>query len=69
MVSVKVPSCGSTNHGGCQLWVIIGTWDTRVDWEAWHEDATFVETRKRLEGLEAQPSEQWWHEVILDVQP
>ena len=49
--------------------VIIGTWDTRAAWEAWHEDATFVETRKRLEGLEAQPGEQWWHEVILDVQP
>jgi predicted aminopeptidase len=29
----------------------------------------FLETRKRLEGLEAQPGEQWWHEVILDVQP
>ena len=69
LVTVKVPSFGSTNQGGCQLWVIIGTWDTRVDWEAWHEDATFVETRKRLEGLEAQPGAQWWHEVILDVQP
>ena len=49
--------------------VIIGTWDTRAAWEAWHGDATFVETRKRLEGLEAQPGDQWWHEVILDVQP
>ena len=49
--------------------VIIGTWETRADWEAWHEDATFVETRKRLEGLEAQPGDQWWHEVILDVRP
>ena len=49
--------------------VIIGTWDTRAAWEAWHEDATFTETRKRLEGLEAQPGQQWWHEVLLDVQP
>jgi heme-degrading monooxygenase HmoA len=49
--------------------VIIGTWDTRSAWESWHEDATFVETRKRLEGLEAQPGEQWWYEVILDTQP
>jgi len=49
--------------------VIIGTWDTRAAWEAWHEDAAFVVTRKRIEGLEAQPSDQWWHEVILDVQP
>ena len=49
--------------------VIIGTWDTRAAWEAWHGDAAFVETRKRIEGLEAQPSDQWWHEVILDMQP
>ena len=41
----------------------------RAAWEAWHEDVAFLETRKRIEGLEAQPSDQWWHEVILDVQP
>jgi hypothetical protein len=65
LVSVKVPSCGSTNQGGCQLWVIIVTWDTHA---AWHEDATFVETRKRHRGTHGKPGEQWWHEVILDVQ-
>jgi heme-degrading monooxygenase HmoA len=47
--------------------VIIGTWQTRADWEAWHTDKTFAATRERLEGLEAGPSQQWWHEVILDV--
>ena len=47
--------------------VIIGTWQTRADWEAWHTDEAFTETRKRLEGLESSPSEQWWHEVILEV--
>jgi heme-degrading monooxygenase HmoA len=46
--------------------VIIGTWQTRADWEAWHADATFAETRKRLDGLEDGPPKQWWHEVILD---
>ncbi len=44
--------------------VIVGTWQTRADWEAWHNDKTFAETRKRLEGLEAGPPEQWWHEVL-----
>jgi heme-degrading monooxygenase HmoA len=47
--------------------VLIGTWKTRADWEAWHRDPAFAETRKRLEGLEAAPSEEWWHEVILDA--
>ncbi len=47
--------------------VIVGSWETRADWEAWHKDKAFEETRKRLEGLEAGPSEHWWHEVVLDV--
>ena len=47
--------------------VLIGTWQTRADWEAWHTDLTFAETRKRLEGLEATPREEWWHEVVLDM--
>jgi heme-degrading monooxygenase HmoA len=49
--------------------VIIGTWETRAAWEAWHNDPAFKETRTRLEGLEAEPNQHWWHEVILDVQP
>jgi heme-degrading monooxygenase HmoA len=47
--------------------VIVGTWRTRRDWEAWHHDPQFTETRQRLEGLESAPSEHWWHEVVLDV--
>jgi heme-degrading monooxygenase HmoA len=44
--------------------IIVGTWATRADWEAWHQDPAFSETRKRLEGLEAGAAEQWWHEVL-----
>lgn len=44
--------------------VIVGTWQTRADWEAWHQDPAFEETRRRLEGLEAGEPEQWWHEVL-----
>jgi heme-degrading monooxygenase HmoA len=54
---------------GLNTRVIVGTWETRADWEAWHKDEAFAETRKRLEGLEAKPSEHWWHEVVLDVRP
>jgi heme-degrading monooxygenase HmoA len=44
--------------------VIVGTWESRDHWAAWHRDATFRETRQRLDGLEARPAEEWWHEVV-----
>jgi len=47
--------------------VIVGTWRTRRDWEAWHHDPQFTETRQRLDGLESAPAEHWWHNVMLDV--
>src|SRR5262245_42033597 len=47
--------------------VIVGTWRTRANWEAWHHDPKFTETRQQLDGLERMPSEHWWHDVVLDV--
>jgi heme-degrading monooxygenase HmoA len=47
--------------------VIIGTWETRADWEAWHTDPKFQETREQLKGLETRSSEEWWHEVVTDL--
>jgi heme-degrading monooxygenase HmoA len=47
--------------------LIIGTWETRADWEAWHEDEAFQETRERLAGLEQETSHTAWYEVITDV--
>lgn len=44
--------------------VVVGTWETRADWEAWHNDPAFTETRSRMEGLEDGEAEQWWHEVL-----
>ena len=48
---------------------VVGTWNTRADWEAWHEDPAFAETRERLEGLQVAEGSTVWHEVILDVRP
>src|SRR5260370_33518006 len=47
--------------------VIVGTWRARADWEAWHQDPQFADTRRRLEGLENRPAEHWGHEGVLDV--
>ena len=47
--------------------VIIGHWQTRAHWEAWHADHAFTATRRRLDGLEAEPAKEYWHEVIEDI--
>ena len=47
--------------------VIVGTWRTRADWERWHHDPQFADTRQRLDGLESAPAEHRWHDVVLDV--
>ena len=46
--------------------VIVGTWESRGDWEAWHDDEAFLETRKRMEGLQQGPDEMEWFEVITE---
>lgn len=46
------------------LRTIVGTWDSREQWEAWHDEAAFRETRDRLDGLQARPAETAWYEVI-----
>jgi heme-degrading monooxygenase HmoA len=49
--------------------LIIGTWETRAHWEAWHNDPTFAQTRERLDGLQTKPAETRWHEVFVSVEP
>lgn len=44
--------------------LIVGLWETRAAWEAWHHDPAFRETAQRLEGLERDTGEGAWHEVV-----
>ena len=44
--------------------VIVGTWESRADWEAWHDDPAFQETRERMDGLQEKPDEMQWFEVV-----
>jgi len=46
--------------------VIVGTWQTRADWEAWHEDPAFRETRERMEGLQQGSDKMEWFEVVSE---
>jgi heme-degrading monooxygenase HmoA len=44
--------------------VIVGTWRSREDWEAWHDDPAFLENRNALERLQAEPNVTAWYEVV-----
>ena len=46
--------------------VIIGTWETRADWESWHNAQPFLETRGKLEEVDEKRKHTWWHEVVLE---
>lgn len=49
--------------------IIVGTWQSQDAWKRWHTDEEFRETRERLEGLQAQPDEVTWSEVLYDAPP
>jgi heme-degrading monooxygenase HmoA len=44
--------------------VLVGTWGTKGDWEAWHDDPAFLDQRGRLEALEAEPSISAWYTLL-----
>ena len=46
--------------------VVVGTWDTRADWEAWHASESFQATRRTMEQLETERRDEWWHEVLVE---
>jgi heme-degrading monooxygenase HmoA len=46
--------------------VVIGTWKTRADWEAWHATEAFQETREAMDASEAERRGEWWHELVID---
>ena len=47
--------------------MIVGTWRSRDDWQAWHTDARFQASRTRLDQLVHGPEGHSWHEVVLEV--
>ena len=47
--------------------VVIGTWETRADWEAWHGTEPFQQTRRQMEEQsDSKRKREWWHEVVLE---
>lgn len=46
--------------------VIVGTWQTRENWRAWHEQEAFQETRRRLEEVDEEQEGSQWYEVVVE---
>lgn len=47
--------------------VIVGTWESREDWEQWHHDPEFAETRRQLDEMVDGPTDPGWHEVVAEI--
>jgi heme-degrading monooxygenase HmoA len=56
-----------TSEGERDTRTIVGTWRSREDWQAWHDDPAFLEQRTVLERLEAEPNRTQWFDVIADA--
>jgi heme-degrading monooxygenase HmoA len=46
--------------------VIVGTWQTHDDWQAWHDDPAFLETRAELEEIDQESTDSRWYEVVVE---
>jgi heme-degrading monooxygenase HmoA len=47
--------------------VIVGTWRSRDDWEQWHADPKFRETRAQLDDLVRGAEQHSWHDVVVEI--
>jgi heme-degrading monooxygenase HmoA len=56
-----------TSDDGTSTRMIVGTWQSRADWEEWHSDPAFLEQRATLERLEEEPSRSQWFDVVADA--
>ena len=47
--------------------VILGVWESRRHWQAWHEDPRFEATRRRLDGLGVDDGDTVWHDQVYSA--
>jgi heme-degrading monooxygenase HmoA len=47
--------------------VIVGTWNSREEWMAWHDDPAFLDKRAVLQDLESGPNVTQWFTVVADA--
>ncbi|MGK5111483.1 MULTISPECIES: antibiotic biosynthesis monooxygenase family protein [unclassified Geodermatophilus] len=56
-----------TSDDESSIRVIVGTWESREAWEAWHADPAFLDQRATLQRLEEEGSRVAWFRVVADA--
>jgi heme-degrading monooxygenase HmoA len=46
---------------------IVGVWDSKDAWAAWHDDDAFTQTREQLSGVEERQQESVWFQVVENL--
>lgn len=44
--------------------VVVGTWRSIDDWEAWHETSEFQRTRAIMDSVEQESGPERWYDVV-----
>lgn len=44
--------------------VVVGTWRSTADWEAWHSTDTFLRTRETMDTVQQTSGPERWFEVV-----
>lgn len=44
--------------------VVVGTWESRAAWEAWHTTEIFQRTRRQMNALDQSDGQERWYEVV-----
>jgi len=44
--------------------LVVGTWQTRADWEAWHTTESFQQTRREMDAVQQSSGPEQWYEVV-----
>jgi heme-degrading monooxygenase HmoA len=45
--------------------LVLGTWESRADWEAWHNTEAFRRTREGMDDVQPSRDSETWYEVVL----
>jgi heme-degrading monooxygenase HmoA len=56
-VQLLVPQDAPTHR------VVVGTWESRSDWERWHTTDVFQRTREQMDRVSRHDGEERWYEV------
>ena len=47
--------------------VVVGTWQTRENWQSGHTDEAFLETRRQLEEVDDEKESSEWYNVLVEA--